>query len=368
VSGEATIQDRHTVVVGDRKLRTRNIILALGAEPAIPAIEGLREINPLTSDNIWSLRELPRRLVVLGGGPIGCELAQAMARLDSQVTQVEMGARLLPREDEDVSSLVSRALAEDGVNIRVGQQAVKFEKTADGVSVTVKVGTRHEQVLCDQVLVAVGRKPRTDGVDWAKLGINLRSDGTIATDPFLCANRRNIFAVGDCTGPMQFTHFASHQAYYAVVNSLFSPIRFRANYRVIPRVTYTEPEVASVGLNESSAKAAGSAYSVIKYGLDDLDRAITDSEDRGFVKVLVDPRCRKGSILGATVVGHSAGETLSELTAAMQHGFGMAGILGTVHPYPTMSEGNRYAAGIWKKARTQQWVLGLLEKLHRWRR
>ena len=367
--GQANILNSREVEVGGKVLKTKNIILAHGAAPFVPPIPGLDKISFLTSENLWKIDKLPDKLIVLGGGPIGCELAQAFARIGSKVTQVEMMPSILIREDPDVSELIHKHLTEDGVNILTQTKAMKVEKRSEG-NVLICEGADKKQLELpfDQILVAVGRKARTAGIAWDKLGISLRQNGTIDVDPYLSANGSNIFAAGDVTGPYQFTHTAAHQAYYAAVNALFRPIKFKANYRVIPWVTYTDPEVAQVGINEKEAKKQGIRYEVVKYGIDDLDRAITESEDHGFVKVLVDPSSSKGQILGATIVSHNAGELNTEFVAAMQHGFGLNQILGTVHPYPTMSEANKYAAGVWKRGQTKPWIMNLLTKFHSMRR
>ncbi|MFK7825355.1 MAG: NAD(P)/FAD-dependent oxidoreductase [Oligoflexales bacterium] len=367
--GQANILNSREVEVDGKVLKTKNIILAHGAAPFVPPIKGLDQVPYLTSENLWKIDQLPEKLIVLGGGPIGCELAQAFARLGSNVTQVEMMPSILIREDSDVSELIHRQLSEDGVNILADTKATEVEKRSDGTFLICEGKDKQQlSIPFDKILVAVGRKARTAGIAWEKLGVSLRPNGTIDVDPYLCANGSNIFAAGDVTGPYQFTHTASHQAYYASVNALFRPIKFKANYRVIPWVTYTDPEVAQVGLNEKEAKKQGVPCQVVKYGIDDLDRAITESEDHGFVKLLVDPSSSKGRILGATIVSHNAGELNTEFVAAMQHGFGLNQILGTVHPYPTMSEANKYAAGVWKRSQTKPWIMNLLSKFHGMRR
>lgn len=366
--GKGEILDPQSVKVNDQVLKTRNIILAQGAEPFVPPIKGLNDISILSSENLWKLSALPKKLVVLGGGPIGCELAQAFARLGSTVQQVEMLPRILIREDEDVSALINEHMTRDGVEILCDTKANEVKLDSGKKILICEHQGKTKELEFDEILVAVGRKARTAGTPWSDLNIKLRPNGTIQVDPYLCANGSNIYAAGDITGPYQFTHTASHQAYYATVNALFRPIKFKANYRVVPWVTYTDPEVAQVGLNEQSAKEQGIPHQVTKYDLDDLDRAITESEAHGFVKVLTDPKSRHGKILGATVVAHGGGEINSEFVAAMQHGFGLNQILGTIHPYPTMSEANKFAAGIWKKTQIKPWIMSLLSRFHSWRR
>lgn len=369
ISGEAEILDRHTVRVNGKELKTKNIVLALGASPFIPPIKGLEAIRYLTSENLWGLRTLPKRLVVLGGGPIGCEMTQAFQRLGAQVTQVEMSPRILPREDDDVAALVTETLKKEGVRVLTGAKATAVV-TENGVKTLVceTVGGGRELVPFDEILVAVGRQANTaQSWDWAKLGVTLNPNGTVKVDEKMRANGDNIYACGDVAGPFQFTHVASHQAWYCAVNALFKPFKtFKVDYRVIPWVTFTDPEVAQVGHNEMSAKAAGIPYEVTRYGIDDLDRAIAESENHGQVKVLTKPG--KDEILGVNIVGHGAGEMIAEYVAAMKHRFGMNAILGTIHSYPTFVEANKYAAGNWKKAHAPEKVLAYLQKFHGFRR
>jgi len=365
---DAEIIDKNTVKVGDKILKTKNIILAMGAEPFVPPIKGLDQVKYLTSDNLWGLTELPKRMIVLGGGPIGSEMTQAFSRLGSKVTQVEMGPRILGREDEDVAKLISDQFESDGVRLFTNAKATEVVKEGEDKFLVCELKDgRTEKLPFDEILVAVGRKPRTDGIDWDKLGIKLRPNKTIEVDAYMRANGSNIFAAGDITGPYQFTHVASHQAWYCAVNALFRPFKkFKVDYRVIPWVTYTDPEVAQVGYNEMGAKEAGIPFEVTTYGMDDLDRAITESSDHGFVKVLTVPG--KDKIIGCTIVSHQAGELITEFVAAMKHGYGLNAILGTIHSYPTMAEANKFAAGNWKKAHTPDWALKFLTKYHGWRR
>ncbi len=368
VSGEAEIVDRHTVRVGGRTLKAKNLVLAMGGSPAIPPIKGLAEIRYLTSENLWDLRTLPKRLIVLGGGPIGCEMTQAFQRLGSAVTQIEMAHRILPREDDDVAELVAGRFRAEGVTILTGAKASAIETTGGTKQLVCELAGGVRQVVpFDEILVAVGRRANTDGVDWAKLGVTLNHNGTIKVDPFMRANGDNIYACGDVTGPFQFTHVASHQAWYCAVNALFAPFKkFKADYRVIPWVTFTDPEVAQVGLNEHTAKAQGIPYEKTVYGIDDLDRAIAESETHGQVKVLTVPG--RDKILGANIVSHNAGEMIAEFVTAMKYGIGMNKILGTIHSYPTFVEANKYAAGNWKKAHAPESVMKYLLKFHGWRR
>jgi pyruvate/2-oxoglutarate dehydrogenase complex dihydrolipoamide dehydrogenase (E3) component/uncharacterized membrane protein YdjX (TVP38/TMEM64 family) len=348
-----------------QRLTTRGIVIATGARPFVPPIPGLEAVGYLTSDNLWDLRILPRRLVVLGGGPIGAELAQAFARLGSEVTQVEMLPRLLMREDPEVSDLIAARFRAEGIEVLVEHQAKRF-LVEDGEKILIaEHAGADRRIPFDAVLVAVGRVANLTGYGLEELGIPVGR--TIETNAYLQTRYPNIYAVGDVAGPYQFTHTAAHQAWYAAVNALFSGFkRFKADYRVIPWVTFTSPEVARVGLSEAEAQAQGIAYEVTRYGLDDLDRAIADSDAHGFVKVLTPPG--KDRILGVTIVGAHAGELLAEFTLAMKHGLGLSKILGTIHPYPTWSEAAKYAAGEWKRAHAPQTLLAALARFHTWRR
>jgi pyruvate/2-oxoglutarate dehydrogenase complex dihydrolipoamide dehydrogenase (E3) component len=372
LQGHARITSPWTVEMtladgGTQTLSTRNIVIAAGASPFVPPIPGLKEAGFLTSDTVWNLTELPRRLVVLGGGPIGSELAQSFARLGSEVTQVEMAPRIMVREDPEVSEFVAASLRADGVNILTGHQAVRVEMANGEKRLIVQHGGEELAVPFDELLCAVGRSPRVSGYGLEELGISLTPRKTIETNDYLQTLYPNIYAVGDVAGPFQFTHTAAHQAWYAAVNALFGRFkRFKADYSVIPWATFTDPEVARVGLSETEAQDKGIAFEVTKYGIDDLDRAIADGTAHGFVKVLTVPG--KDKILGVTIVGEHAGDLLAEYVLAMKHGLGLNKILGTIHTYPTLSEANKYAAGEWKRAHAPQRVLGWLERFHAWER
>lgn len=352
---------------GSQTLTTRNIIIAAGASPFVPPIPGLAEAGVLTSDTVWGLKELPRRLLVLGGGPIGSELAQSFARLGSQVTQVEMANRLLLREDPEVSALVAASLRDDGVQVLTGHQALRVE-VSDGEKRLIATHNSQEVAIpFDELLCAVGRSPRTTGYGLEELGMPLTARKTIATDAYLRTHFPNIYAVGDVAGPFQLTHAAAHQAWYAAVNALFGRVRrFKADYSVIPWTTFTDPEVARVGLSESEAREQGIAVEVTRYGFDDLDRSIADGTDHGFIKVLTVPG--KDKILGVTIVGEHAGDLLAEYVLAMKHGLGLNKILGTIHTYPTLAEANKYAAGEWKRANAPQRLLQWAARYHAWER
>lgn len=369
--GEAKLLSPYHVQItsGDltTTLSTRNIIIAAGAEPFVPPIEGLDQIEFLTSESLWSLTALPEKLVVLGGGPIGCELTQAFARLGSHVTQVEMGERLMRREDRDVSEFIEAHFKQEGVDVRTEHSAKAIVVEREQKFLICDQDGESVRIPFDQILVAVGRKARVSGYGLNDLDINLSDRGTIDVNEFLQTNYDNIFAVGDVAGPYQFTHTAAHMAWYASVNALFGAFKkFKVDYSVIPWATYTDPEVARVGLNEQDAKDKGIRYEVTQYSLNDLDRAITDDVRSGFVKVLSVPG--KDRILGVTIVGEHAGDLIAEFVLAMKQGLGLNKILGTIHIYPTLSEANKYAAGEWKKAHKPEWVLSLLKRYFRWRR
>jgi pyruvate/2-oxoglutarate dehydrogenase complex dihydrolipoamide dehydrogenase (E3) component/uncharacterized membrane protein YdjX (TVP38/TMEM64 family) len=372
LEGEARIVSPWEVEVklaagGTRRLTTRSIVIAAGARPFVPPIPGIDRIGCLTSDTVWDLKTLPARLVVLGGGPIGCELAQAFARLGSKVTQVEMLPRLLVREDPEVSDMVTERFRSEGVDVRVSHKAKEF-RVANGRKLLVAEHEGREvEIEFDELLCAVGRVANTSGYGLEELGIPVTRARTVETNEFLETIYPNIYACGDVAGPYQFTHTASHQAWYAAVNALFGRFRrFRVDYSVIPWATFTDPEVARVGLNETEAKERGIAYEVSVYGIDDLDRAIADEEAHGMVKVLTVPG--KDRILGVTLVGEHAGDLIAEFVAAMRHGLGLNKILGTIHIYPTLAEANKYAAGVWKRAHAPQGLLRVLERLHGWMR
>jgi pyruvate/2-oxoglutarate dehydrogenase complex dihydrolipoamide dehydrogenase (E3) component/uncharacterized membrane protein YdjX (TVP38/TMEM64 family) len=370
VQGSAKIVDPWHVQITKadgsvQTLSTRAIVVATGAAPFVPPLPGLAEVGVLTSDTLWQLREQPKRLVVLGGGPIGCELAQAFARLGSQVTQIEMLDRIMVREDTEVSAYAQRALEADGVAVLTGHKALRCEAGADSKVIVVQAGGVEKRIAFDVLLCAVGRVARLKGYGLEELGIPAQR--TIETNEYLQTVYPNIYACGDVAGPYQFTHTASHQAWYASVNALFGfAKKFKADYSVIPWATFIDPEVARVGLNEQEAKEKGIAYEVTRYGIDDLDRAIADSAAHGWIKVLTVPG--KDTILGVTIVGEHAGDLLAEYVLAMRHKLGLNKILGTIHIYPTLAESNKYAAGEWKRAHQPLGVLRWVERLHAWRR
>ncbi len=374
VQGYAKIVNPWTVEIalndGTKKtLTTRSIIIAAGAHPVVPPLPGIENSGYVTSDTLWDkfakLDEVPKRLIVLGGGPIGCELAQSFARLGSVVSQIEMGTRLLVREDEEVSDYAAKSLSTDGVQVMTDHKALRFDNSHGVKTLIVEHAGAEKRIEYDEVICAVGRIARLKGYGLEDLGIP--TNRTVDTNEYLETLYPNIFAAGDVAGPYQFTHTASHQAWYAAVNALFGTFKkFKADYRVIPAATFIDPEVARVGLNELEAKAQNVPYEVTRYNIDDLDRAIADSEAHGFIKVLTVPG--KDKILGVTIVGVHAGDLLAEYVLAMKHGLGLEKILGTIHTYPTLAETNKYAAGAWKRAHQPVKLLEYVKKYHDWRR
>ncbi|MEK9870224.1 MAG: FAD-dependent oxidoreductase [Gammaproteobacteria bacterium] len=366
--GEGRIVSPWQVEVNGKFITTRNIVIATGAEPFVPPIAGIEMVDYLTSDNIWSLEQLPGRTIVLGGGPIGTELTQALARLGSQVTQVELLPNILPREDIEFSTLVREQLEAEGVSVMTGYKATEVGSD-DGENylvVTDEAGIE-QRVLFDQLVVAVGRKANTTGFGLEEIGVELNANGTVAVDDYLRTNFPNIFAIGDVAGPYQFTHTASHMAWYAAVNALFGVFRkFRVDYSVIPWATFCAPEIARVGMNEQEAKAAGIDYEVTTYDVSDLDRAIADEAAHGLVKVLT--RAGSDKVIGVTIAAEHAGELIGEFTLAMKHGIGLKKIMGTIHIYPTFLEMNKFAASEWRKAHKPEWALAVAERFHTWRR
>jgi pyruvate/2-oxoglutarate dehydrogenase complex dihydrolipoamide dehydrogenase (E3) component/uncharacterized membrane protein YdjX (TVP38/TMEM64 family) len=367
IEGEAKIVSPWEVTVNGQRLTTRSIVIAAGARPFVPKIPGLEEAGYLTSDTVWNLRELPKRMAVLGGGPIGCELTQCFARFGAQVTQVEMLPRIMIREDQEVSDLVTQRFRDEGIAVLVNHRAKQVLIENGEKILLCEHNGSDVRIAFDAILVAVGRIANTSGYGLEELGIPVSKTRTVETDEFLQTRYPNIYACGDVAGPFQFTHTAAHQAWYAAVNALFGGLKkFRADYSVIPWATFTEPEVARVGLNEQDATEKGIAHEVTTYQIDDLDRAIADSEAHGFVKVLTVPG--KDKILGVTIVGEHAGDLIAEYVMAMRHGIGLNKILGTIHIYPTLAEANKYVAGNWKRAHAPQNLLRWVAGFHAWMR
>ncbi|WP_323845009.1 dihydrolipoyl dehydrogenase family protein [Microbulbifer magnicolonia] len=375
LQGRAQLVDPWTVKIAlndgsEQILTARAIILATGAEPLVPPLPGLERIDYVTSDTLWDrfarLQRVPEKLLVLGGGAVGCELAQAFARLGTRVTLAEKAGRLLPLEDGEVSAAVEAALKAEGIEVLTAHEALSFQPAESAAGSARLRGADGDRLLeFEQLLLALGRRARVSGFGLEALGIV--DDGKLHTDPFLRTRYPHILAAGDLVGPYQFTHMASHQAWYAAVNGLFGDLKkFAVDYSLVPRAVFVEPEVASVGLTEEQAKEKDIPYQVTRYGIDDLDRAIVDGAARGFVKVLTVPG--RDKILGVAIVGENAAELIAEFVLAMKHGLGMNRILGTIHIYPTMAEANKYAAGNWKRANAPERLLRWLERFHRWRR
>jgi len=367
IIGNATVTSPFSIDVNGKEITSRNIVLATGARPFVPRIPGLDTIDYLTSDNIWSIRKLPEKLVVLGGGPIGCEMTQAFARFGSHVTQVEISDRIMIREDPDISEYITRKFTNEGVQVLTAHKANEVFLENGRKFLLCEHNKKDIRIEFDEILVAVGRVANTAGFGLEELGVRLTDRGTIDTDPFLRTNFPNIFCAGDVAGPYQFTHTASHQAWYASVNALFGTFKkFKADYRVIPWATFTDPEVARVGINEQEAEAQNTDHEVTRYPLSDLDRAIADSEDHGFVKIITQKG--KDKILGVTIVGSHASDLIAEYIFAMKNNLGLNKILGTIHIYPSLAEANKLAAGVWRKKHAPEKLLNFIEKFHTWMR
>lgn len=367
VQGAATILNPYEVVVNGEIITTRNIVIATGARPRIPAVKNIEAMQPLTSDNLWQIRELPKRLLVLGGGPIGCELSQCFARFGSEVSILLRGERILAKEDPEVSELVTERFKAESINILSHRKMREFiERDGEKILICENQG-KVEEIPFDQLLVAVGRQANVEGFGLDNLDIESKADGTLQVNEYLQTKFPNIYACGDVAGPFQFTHAAAHQAWYAAVNALFGQFKkFKVDYSVIPAATFTDPEVARVGLNELEAKEQNIPYEITRFDLAELDRAIADNDAHGLVKILTVPG--KDKILGATIVGPHSGELITEFVTAMKHGLGLNKILGTIHIYPTLSEANKYVAGEWKRSHAPEKVLTWIEKFHRWQR
>lgn len=368
INGIAQVLSPNEVEVNGKILTTKNIVIATGAGPFIPNIEGLENVGFLHTDNLWSIRKKPDRLVVIGGGPIGCELGQALNRLGVKVTQIQRGSQLLEREDDEIVAMLQKRFHDEGVEIYLRTAPIRVTKRGSEKIVVVELsdGSKKE-IACDEILVATGRQANVKGFGLERIGVEINKRGQIGIDGFCRTNFKNIFAVGDVAGPYQFTHFAAHQAWYAAVNALFQPFKkFKADYSIIPWVTYTDPEIARVGLNEKEAKEQNVSYEVTTYSLDDLDRAITDEEDHGLIKVLTVPG--KDKILGVTLCGYHVGNLLPGFIYAMKYGLGLNKILGSIHAYPSWGEANKYVAGTWKRNHVPSNLLKLIASFHAFRR
>ena len=367
IQGRAKIISPFEVKVNDKIITTKNIIVATGAKPMIPDLPGIDQIDYLTSDNIWDLRTLPENLIVLGAGPIGCELAQGFARLGSNVTLVQRGSMIMKKEDPDAAQIILEKFRSEGIKVLLNHSAKEIKSSETEKQLICEHNGKDVSIRFDKILIALGRTPNIKGFGLKETGVELTKNGQIKTNELLQTNFPNIYCSGDVHGRFQFTHTAAHESWYSAVNALFGKFkRFKVDYNVIPWATYTDPEVARVGLNETDAKRSGIEYEIIKYEIKDLDRAIADSEDHGFVKVLTKPG--KDKILGVTIVGNHAADVIAEFVLAMKHSIGLNKILGTIHIYPTMAEANKYAAGLWKKNHAPEKLLAWVAKYHTWMR
>ncbi len=367
ITAYAQIVDPHTVSINDKMLHAKSIIIATGASPSVPTIEGLEESGYLTSNTLWKLNELPEKLLILGGGAIGCELAQAFARLGSDVTIAEGAQRLLPREDNITSSLIEQTFNDENITILTGHRATKFSRESPIKRAHFDTENGEQEASFTHVLIALGRTPNVDGFGLKELGVTLSSSGSIDCNALLRTNVPSIYVCGDVAGPYQFTHMASHQAWYASVNALFNPlVRFKVDYSIVPRCTFTAPQIAHVGLTQQEADAQNIPYQLYHYAMSDLDRAIVDENNSGFIQVLCPPK--KDRIIGATIVNAHGGEMIAEFIFAMKHNLGLKRILQTPHIYPTYNEGNKYLAGKWKLQNTPEYIYPLLRAYHKFRR
>ncbi len=368
IQGEAKILSPWEVEVNGKVLTTKNITIATGARPFVPPITGLNDVPYLISDTLWELKELPKKFLIVGGGPIGLEMAQSFQNLGSEVTVVERAPRIMAKEDEDVAQEVTKHLEKDGINILTSTNLERFEKKDSKFFAHISKNGQTELIEFDKVLLAIGRRPNISGFGLEELGVELNKNGTIKVDQYLRTTKyKNIFACGDVAGPYQLTHMAAHQAWFCAVNGLFGTFKkFKVHYKATPWATYTDPEVATVGHTELSAAQEGVEFDVTKYELDDLDRAIAEDADYGFVKVLTQKG--KDKIIGATIVGPQASTMIIEFVTAIKYNLGLNKILGTIHAYPSFGEGNKYAAGEWKRSQIKKWQMDLLQKFHKWRR
>ena len=365
--GDAVIESPYSVKVNDRTITTRSIILATGARPFVPPIPGLNGIDYLTSDSVWALDELPKRLLVVGGGPIGCELAQAFSNLGAKVTQVDMADRIMPREDKDVSEIVSKAFKEQGIQLLTGHKLLRFGADDNGDYMEADNNGETVRIEFDKVLLAIGRKANVEGFGLENLGLTLTKQGTVEVNEYLQTSLPNIFACGDVAGPYQFTHMASFQAWFASLNAMLGGLwRSKTNYNVVPWATFTDPEVARVGLSEAEAIERNIVYELTRYEMEHHDRSLADGEAHGFIKILTAPG--KDKILGVTIVGHHASEVIGEFVFAMTHGMGLKKISAVTHIYPTLLEANKFAANAWRSKRLPVKYFPYLEKFFAWRR
>lgn len=365
--GRGRFVDSETVEVGECRLKFRKAVIATGARAYVPPVEGLAEAGYYTNETIFSLTECPARLLVVGGGPIGCEMAQTFQRLGSQVTQVEMSPMILPREDPDAVAIVAAAMEEDGVDFRFnatlsrvsgGNGAKRAHLTQDGTEATVDV---------DAILIAVGRAPNVDGLELEKVGVDYDVRHGVKVDDFLRTTNPRIFAAGDICMAYKFTHAADFAARIVIRNTLFPFLpKSRLSRLTIPWATYTDPEIAHVGLSEREAKERDLDIDTFVVPMNSVDRAILEGEERGLLKVHVEKGNDK--ILGATLVSSHAGESIGELSLAITQGIGLGKVANVIHPYPTQAECIRKSGDLYNKTRLTPFVKGLFERLIAWQR
>ena len=365
IGGSARIESPYLVSVNDKKISTRTIIIATGASPSIPNIDGLNSIDFLTSESVWNLKTLPKRLLIIGAGPIGCELAQAFCHLGTQVTQVDIQPRLLPKEDAEVSDLVSVQFQRDGVKVLTDYEPIKVIREADRNYLEACCKGQTVRIEYDELLIAAGRKPNVEDLGLENLGIELTSLGAVKVNSSMQTSVSNIFACGDVAGPYQYTHMASYQAFFSSINAMLSGLwKIRANYKAVPWATYIRPEVARVGLSETEARMQKISYDMTRYDLSNLDRARTEAETEGFIKILTVPG--KDKILGVTIVGFQASELIGEFVFAMTHNMGLRKIIDAIHIYPTMFEANKLAANEWRKNNLPKKYIALGKRFLAW--
>ncbi len=356
--GQGVFLDANTIQVGEKRLRFRKAVIATGARAVKPPIEGLDDIDYLTNETIFNLTKLPKRLLVLGGGPIGCEMAQAFRRLGSEVTIVQ-NSRFLPNEDPDASALLANVFKKEGINVVLDAKVMRAFNTPEGLQALAVEHDGQEEILeADVVLVGVGRAPNVQDLGLEKVDVEFDKYKGIVVNDFLCTTNQNIYAAGDCCMAWKFTHAADAAAQIVVQNALFKG-RKKLSDLVMPWCTYTDPEIAHVGMYEKEALARGLQVESFMFPMHENDRALADGESNGFVKIMV----KKGNdkILGATIVSAHAGEMISEITTAIVGGVGLSTLSGVIHPYPTQADAIRRTAGLYRKSKLTPFVAKLLK-------
>jgi pyruvate/2-oxoglutarate dehydrogenase complex dihydrolipoamide dehydrogenase (E3) component len=359
--GSGRFVSPHEVEVGGRRLRFRRAVVATGGRAAVPPIPGLGEAGYLTNETIFNLTELPRRLAVIGGGPIGCEMAQAFARFGSRVTHLVQEAHVLPREDADAAAVVQEAMARDGVQFEFGIKVVEVRRQDGGTVVVFERGGERREIretLVDEILLSVGRAPNVEGLGLEAAGVRYGKKG-VEVDDHLRTSNPHILACGDVASRYQFTHIADAQARIVIQNALFFG-RARASALTIPWCTYTSPEIAHVGLYEKDARAKGMEVDTLTVPLSSVDRAILEGATEGFLRLHLEKG--KDHILGATLVAEHAGDMIGELCLAITHGIGLGKIAGVIHPYPTQGEVVKKAADTWRRGKLTPGVQKLFER------